>query len=90
MREIAVYLDMQPGEERLISYAIDLGTEVSTKDGHTSAKITNVRAMKGIVMRDTLFREETTYDISNRSEKDRVLLIEYPNRKGQRFYIRRR
>lgn len=37
-------LDMQPGEERLISYAIDLGTEVSTKNGHSSGKITKVLA----------------------------------------------
>jgi len=78
-------LDLQPDEERLISYAIDLGTEVATKSGNSTAKITKVRAVKGIVYTSTLFREERTYDVSNRSTTDRTLLIEHPNRKGQGF-----
>lgn len=78
-------LDLQPGEERLISYAIDLGTEVSAKNGTNTSKITKVRAVKGIVHTTTLLREERLYDISNRSDKDRVLLIEHPNRKSQGF-----
>jgi len=78
-------LDLQPDEERLVSYAIDLGTEVATKNGNSTAKITKVRAVKGIVYTSTLFREERTYDVSNRSTTDRTLLIEHPNRKGQGF-----
>ncbi len=78
-------LDLQPGEERLVSYAIDLGTEVSLKNGNNTSRITKVKAVKGIVYTDTLIREEKVYDISNRSETDRTLLIEHPNRKGQGF-----
>ena len=78
-------LDLQPGEERLVSYAIDLGTEVTAVDMQLASKITRIRAVKGIVYTDTLFREQRVYDISNRSEKDRVLLLEHPNRKGQGF-----
>src|SRR5262245_28691728 len=78
-------LDLQPNEERLLSYAVDLGTEVSVKPGNNTSRITKVRANKGIVFTETLIREERVYDIANRSQTDRTLLIEHPNRKGQGF-----
>ncbi|MSR53359.1 MAG: DUF4139 domain-containing protein [Gemmataceae bacterium] len=78
-------LDLQPDEERLVSYAIDLGTEVRVKPGKDSSRITSVKAVKGIIYTNTLVREERLYDISNRSTTDRNLLIEHPNRKGQGF-----
>jgi hypothetical protein len=78
-------LDLQPGEERLVSYAIDLGTEVAVKNGNNTTRITKVKAVKGIVSTETLIREEKVYDVSNRSTTDRTLLIEHPNRKGQGF-----
>jgi hypothetical protein len=78
-------LDLQPDEERLVSYAIDLGTEVSVKPGNNTARITRVKAVKGIVTTHTVIREERVYDVSNRSTTDRTLLIEHPNRKGQAF-----
>jgi hypothetical protein len=78
-------LDLQPDEERLVSYAIDLGTEVSVKNGTNTSRITSVKAVKGIVYTCTVQREEQVYDVSNRSTTDRTLLIEHPNRKGQGF-----
>jgi hypothetical protein len=81
-------LDLQPGEERLVSYAIDLGTEVAAKNGNSTSRITKVKAVKGVISTETLIREEKTYDISNRSTTDRVVLIEHPNRKGQGFVFK--
>jgi hypothetical protein len=78
-------LDLQPDEERLVSYAIDLGTEVATKPGNNTSRITSVKAVKGIIHTNTLVREERVYDVSNRSTTDRTLLIEHPNRKGDGF-----
>jgi hypothetical protein len=78
-------LDLQPDEERLVSYAVDLGTEVSVKPGTNTSRITSVKAVKGIVYTNTVQREERVYDVSNRSTTDRTLLIEHPNRKGQGF-----
>jgi hypothetical protein len=78
-------LDLQPDEERLVSYAVDLGTEVSVKPGNDTARITSVKAVKGIVTTHTVVREERVYDVSNRSTTDRTLLIEHPNRKGEGF-----
>jgi len=42
-------LDVQPNEERLLSYAIDLGTEVDPKAGAGKQQITSVKAVRGIV-----------------------------------------
>ncbi len=81
-------LDLQPNEERLVSYAIDLGTEVSVKPGNNTSRITKVKAVKGVVWTDTLIREEKVYNISNRSDTDRVVLLEHPNRKGQGFVFK--
>jgi hypothetical protein len=81
-------LDLQPDEERLVSYAIDLGTEVAVKNGNNTSRITSVKAVKGIVYTNTLFREEHVYDIANRSTTDRTLLIEHANRKGQGFVFK--
>ena len=78
-------LDVQPNEERLLSYAIDLGTEVDPKAGAGKQKITSVKAVRGIVTTQTKVTEETTYKVVNRSQTDRTLLIEHPNRTAQQF-----
>ena len=80
-------LDVQPNEERLLSYAIDLGTEVDPKAGAGKQKITSIKAVKGIVTTTTKVTEETTYKAINRSQTDRALLIEHPNRTSQQFKL---
>ena len=80
-------LDVQPNEERLLSYAIDLGTEVDPKAGPGAQKITSVKAIKGIVTTVTKVTDEKTYKVVNRSQTDRTLLIEHPNRTSQQFKL---
>jgi hypothetical protein len=80
-------LDVQPNEERLVSYAIDLGTEVDAQVGPGTQKITSVKAVKGIVTTTTKVTEEKKYKIINRSQTDRTLLIEHPNRTNQQFKL---
>ncbi|MBA4192860.1 MAG: DUF4139 domain-containing protein, partial [Planctomycetaceae bacterium] len=80
-------LDVQPNEERLVSYAIDLGTEVDPQVGPGTQKITSVKAVRGIVTTKTKFTEEKKYRIINRSQTDRTLLIEHANRTNQQFKI---
>ncbi|VTR97687.1 DUF4139 domain-containing protein [Tuwongella immobilis] len=80
-------LDIQPKEERLVSYAIDLGTEVNPVNAFRNGNIVKVRAQKGIIFTTRRFREEKTYQVVNRSQTDRTLLIEHPNRKNQGFNL---
>jgi hypothetical protein len=80
-------LNVQPNEERLLSYAIDLGTEVDPKAGPGAQRITSVKAVKGVVTTVTKVTEEKTYKVANRSQTDRTLVIEHPNRTSQQFRL---
>jgi len=73
-------LDLQPNEERLLSYAIDLGTEVEPIAKQDPNRITAVKIDKGILVSTTKIRESKTYKLKNRSEHDRTVLIEHPYR----------
>jgi hypothetical protein len=73
-------LDIPPKDERLISYAIDLGTEVEPVAKKQPDRLTKVKVTKGILYRTDKVREEKTYNVKNRSEHDRTVLIEHPFR----------
>jgi len=73
-------MDLQKGEERLVSYAVDLGTEVEPVAKNDPDRFTQVKIVKGILQTNTKVREIKTYNLKNRSEHDRVVLIEHPNR----------
>lgn len=80
-------LDLQPNEERLIAYAIDLGTEVVPQAGPGSGDITGIRARAGLVTITRKFREVKIYKAVNRSETDRKLIVEHPNRANQQYKL---
>jgi hypothetical protein len=73
-------LDVQPKEERLLSYAVDLGTEVEVINDNPRHTLTKVKAVKGLLYTTTRQVEGKTYRARNRSEQDRTLLIEHPYR----------
>src|SRR5436190_13678430 len=73
-------LDLQKNERRLLSYAIDLGTEVQAVPESDNGKITSVKVVKGIIYTTTKVKDSRTYTIANRSDTDRVVMVEHPNR----------
>ncbi len=73
-------LDLQPNEERLLSFAIDLGTEVNPVPASDNGRLTVVKAIKGILHTTTKVRETKTYTIVNRNDAERTVLIEHPVR----------
>ena len=73
-------LDLQPKEERLISYAVDLGTEVEPINVEPKDDIIQIKVVRGIVEATHKVRQAKTYKVKNRSEHDRVLMIEHPYR----------
>jgi len=73
-------LDLQPGEERLLSYAVDLGTEVEVVNPTNNGRLTKVKVYKGLIYSTTRVQEGKTYRAKNRSEQDRQLIIEHPYR----------
>lgn len=73
-------LDLQPREERLLSYAVDLGTEVETQVPNPVDRITKVRIDRGIIQTTHLLQQSKTYNFKNRSEHDRTIILEHPFR----------
>ena len=74
--------DLQPGEDRLVSYALDLGTEVQTVTGDSARQVLSIRLKKGIVTLPTKLRESKTYSAKNRSPHDRIVLVEHALKPG--------
>jgi hypothetical protein len=74
--------DLQPNEERLVSYALDLGTEVETVGGETGREMLSISLKKGTLSLAVKLREAKTYTLKNRSPHDRVVLVEHPYRAG--------
>jgi hypothetical protein len=72
--------DLQPNEERLLSYAVDLGTEVNPEFSADSVRLTQLKAVKGTLYTTTKVREKKTYTVKNRNPQDRLVLIEHPVR----------
>jgi hypothetical protein len=73
-------LDLQPNEERLLSYAIDLGTEVNPVPSTDNGRIVEVKAVKGVIWTTNKLRETKTYTIKNRNDQERLVLVEHPVR----------
>jgi len=72
--------DVPPNDERLISFAVDLGTEVEAKSHFPPQRLISVRIEHGVVIRTDKVREEKTYTVTNRSASERTLWIEHPYR----------
>jgi hypothetical protein len=73
-------MDLQPGEERLVAYAVDQGTEVKAEGQAAPQQLVSVRVLKGAALATSKFRETKTYLVKNRSPQDRTLIVEHPVR----------
>jgi hypothetical protein len=72
--------DLAPGQERLISYALDLKTEVEPKVEGGTQELVTVAIKKGTMWITRRIVEDRTYQIKNRDQKTRTVLIEHPYR----------
>src|SRR5262249_35408778 len=70
--------DLQPGEERLLSYAVDLGTEVNPVPSNESGRYLSVKAVKGVITATSKFRQVKAYAVKNRNGEERLVLVEHP------------
>jgi hypothetical protein len=73
-------LDLQPGEERLLSYALDQGTEVKTDTKRTPSPDMYFKIGADKLTAQYKLRETKTYTIHNRSPHDRLVILEHPRR----------
>ena len=72
--------DMQPDEERLISYAVDLGTEVKSEDRLAPGNKLALRTAANAMQAHYTVTHIRKYIVRNRSKQDRLMVIEHPVR----------
>lgn len=70
--------DLKPDEQRLIAYALDLGTEVMVKRRSHPDQIVSLRIVKGTLIHKHKYVDEREYVVKNKSDKQRTVLIEQP------------
>ncbi len=71
---------LHPGERRLVSYAVDLSTQVSPRQEPAPEKVTRVKIADSELVRTVEQRVRTIYTIRNEDTKPRVVVIEHPIR----------
>jgi hypothetical protein len=76
----ALIRDVQPKEERLLSYAVDQAVEVKAEAKKEPEKLVSIRINKGTLERSFTLRESKTYRVKNRSDRARVVILEHPAR----------
>ena len=69
--------DLPPGSERLISYAMDLDTEVAPEAESHPNQLLSVRLEKGVLLITNKYERGTNYTVKNSSKKPKDVLIEY-------------
>jgi hypothetical protein len=74
--------NVPPGQERLLSYGIDLQMLVNSTKNKEDTAILSGKIVKGVlhVKRRNVFTQE--YVAENKDEKDKTLIIEHPFRQG--------
>jgi len=70
--------DLAPGAEQLLTYAIDLDTEVAPSQGASPVSLVSVKISRGVFFFTSRLQRERDYAVTNRGTKDRVVLVEHP------------
>ena len=73
---------LKPKERRLISFALDLGTRVYTQEVGDTRPAQLVKVVEGVFQVHYFRNEKKTYHLSNQMDREKVVYIEHPVRKG--------
>ncbi len=70
--------DLAPGAERLVSYALDLATEVALEPKSHPDQLVSVKINKGTLHVQRKYVRENKYTIKNSADKAKTVLVEQP------------
>jgi hypothetical protein len=73
---------INPQERRLLSYALDLGLEVTTNRDTERERVERVEIIRGVLRLHRKVVEKKTYVVRNNDEKERTVILEHPVRGG--------
>jgi hypothetical protein len=74
--------DVPPGQDRLLSYGVDLETIATTKWTSSAVSVTTAKIIKGVLWVDRHIESAKSYALENKSAKDKSVIIEHPVRAG--------
>jgi hypothetical protein len=74
--------NVPPGQERLLSYGVDLDILVDSRSNNSAAQVTVGSIVKGVLMVERKFVSTVEYAADNKGTRDRTLVIEHPLRAG--------
>ncbi len=70
--------DLKPDERRLVAYALDLAAEVLIKQQPQPDEIVSLAIRKGVLVHRHRQLDQREYEIKNKADADKVLIIEQP------------
>lgn len=71
--------DLPPGGERLLSYAMDLATEVAPESKSHPEQLTSVKLAKGTLETSRKLVRSVDYTVKNSGDKAKKVLVNYPH-----------
>ena len=81
----ALMTTLKTGDKRLISYAVDLGTRITTKFDSTGNLVREIHVNRGRLTTRLAQQETRTFTIRNVDQKAKTLIIERPERPGYKL-----
>jgi len=76
----ALMTTLKASDKRLISYAVDLGTRITTQFDTSRVLVREIHVNRGMLTARSAFQETKTYTIRNVDQKPKTLIIEHPER----------
>jgi hypothetical protein len=74
--------NLPPGQERLISYAIDLQVQVNATNQRHESRVQTGKLVKGVLQLTRKNVMTQSYTTENKADRDKVLIVEHPIQKG--------
>ena len=74
--------NVPPGQERLLSYGVDLELTVDNTKNSQTASVVTAKINKGALLLDRKSVSSQDYQVDNKGTRDKVILIEHPIRQG--------
>jgi hypothetical protein len=76
---------LKAGDKRLISYAVDLGTRITTAFDSSNDVVREIHIHRGLITTRSAVQETKTYTIHNVDQKPKTLVIEHYQRPGYKL-----
>src|ERR1039457_1247045 len=81
----ALMTTLKTGDKRLISYAVELGTRITSKFDSTGSLVREIHVNRGTLTTRLAQQETRTFTIRNVDQKPKTLIIEHPERPGYKL-----